>query len=111
MMTKDEIFKLIDAGYTKEEIQALDDIKSPDPEPAAETAAGDERTEQPAAQPAAEKQTATPVNSNDQILEALNKLTNVMIGRNINQTVSETLQERKPEDILAEIIAPPKPKI
>lgn len=109
MMTKDEIFKLIDAGYTKEEIQALDDIKSPDPEPAAEAPAGDERAEQPAAQPAAEKQTAAPVNSNDQILEALNKLTNVMIGRNINQTVSETLQDRKPEDILAEIIAPPRP--
>lgn len=109
-MKLDEILKLIDAGYTKEEIQALE-------QPAADPAPEQTEPAQPGDPPASKAPAADPGQQSpaaqtppqDPVLEALNRLTNMMIDRNINQTVIQP-QTRTTEDALAEIIAPPKPK-
>lgn len=105
-MKVDDILKLINAGYSKADIDAM----------TAEPAAEPETTETPAkaAEPeTTPAQTAEPAQNQtagqDQILEALNRLTNTIINRNINSTVIQPA-ERTPEDALAEIISPPKPK-
>lgn len=103
-MTLDERLTLIRAGYTKEEIQAME---QPAADPAPEQPAADPAPEQQAADPAPEQQTPAP--AQDPILAALDRLTNTIISRNINQTVTQPA-ERTPEDALAEIIAPPNKK-
>jgi len=124
-MKLDEIMKLIDAGYTKADIDALtaaaqsadqpaeqaqQDQQASDQQASDQTA---EQTQQPD-QPAVKTQTAAlptlqPATTNDQILDALNKLTETIVRSNINQTVIQPAQ-RTPEQALAEIIAPPKPE-
>lgn len=102
-MTKEELFKLIDAGFTKEDILQMD-VESATPEPEEQDPAGDAPAEQPA--PQTEQPAEAP--QQDAILTALNRLTNIIVQHNLNDTVAESLNGRKPEDILAEIIAPPK---
>lgn len=108
-MKLNEILKLVDAGYTKADIDAMT------AEPAApETvqAAEPEQTAEAAAEPAQAEQSIIPkppASVNNQILEALDRLTNTIIKGNINSTVIQPV-ERTPEDALAEIISPPKPK-
>ena len=105
-MKLDDILKLIDAGYTKADIDAMTaPAQTAEPAQAAEP----EKT----AEPEAPAQTAEPAQNQtagqDQILEALNRLTNTIIKSNINSTVIQPA-ERTPEDALAEIISPVKPK-
>ena len=100
-MKLDEILTLVKSGYTKDEIAALEapeQSEQPKETPAAQPA--EQPKETPAAQPASQQ--------ND-ILEALNRLTNSLINKNINQTITQPV-ERTAEDALAEIIAPPRPK-
>jgi len=109
-MKVDEILKLIDAGYTKADIDAMTAEPAAEPEQTAEP----EETPAQAAEPAAQapEQTAEPAAQaagQDQILDALNRLTNTIIKSNINATVTQPA-ERTPEEALAEIISPPKPK-
>lgn len=108
-MELENIIKLLDAGYTKDEINALMNPAAPAEEPAEEPA---EPAEDPAPEPA---QAADPAPApapqpagNDQILEALNKLTNAIITKNLNATTAETAKEQTTTDILAKIIAPPR---
>lgn len=99
-MELEKIFKLIDAGYTKEEIQAFEshapEAPAADPEPEPEAPAADP---EPAPAPARQEQ--------DQILAALNRLTDAIMKKNLNVTTAEST---KPDtaDILAKVIAPPK---
>lgn len=106
-MKVDEILKLIDAGYTKADIDAMTAEPAAEPEKTAEP----ETPEQAAEPETAPEQTAEPAQASgqDQILDALNRLTNTIIKSNINATVTQPA-ERTPEDALAEIISPPKPK-
>lgn len=108
-MKLDEIMKLIDAGYTKADIDALtsaddsaDDSAEQEQHADQQAQQDQQSSDQPAAQ--AQQQPAA-----DPILEALNKLTDTIIKSNINHTVTQPAQ-RTPEQALAEIIAPPKPK-
>ena len=101
-MTLDEIMKLIDAGYTKADIDALTSADQPDQQV-------QQANDQPADQPDQQTQQANDQPAADPILDALNKLTETIIKSNINQTVIQPAQ-RTPEQALAEIIAPPKPK-
>ena len=113
-MKLDEIMKLIDAGYTKADIDALTAAAQSADQPAEQAqqdqqASSDqpaEQAQQPAQQPAEQAQQPAA----DPILEALNKLTDTIIQSNINRTVQQPA-ERTPEQALAEIIAPPKPKM
>ena len=103
-MELDKIFKLIEAGYTKEDIQALE-APAADPEPEKEAEAPEAKEapaakEEPAPVPAA-------ASGNDQVLQALNRLTEAIMKKNLNVTTAETTQQ-DPKDILAKVIAPPK---
>lgn len=109
-MKVDEILKLIDAGYTKEDIDAMNAEPAAEPAQTAELEETPEQTAEPEKALAEELLLPKPPASvNDQILEALDRLTNTLIKSNINSTVIQPA-ERTPEDALAEIISPPKPK-
>lgn len=104
-MELEKVFKLIDAGYTKEEIQAFEAQPASDPEPEKESEAPEAKEapaakEEPAPAPAA-------ASGNDQVLQALNRLTDAIMKKNLNVTTAETTQ-KDPADILAKVIAPPK---
>ena len=99
-MDAKNIIALVNAGYTKAEIDAMEAPADPateapeapaDPAPAADP--------QPAEAPAAQPQ-------HDQILQALERLTNSIMQHNLNQTVAQPA-ERTVQDALAAIIAPP----
>lgn len=103
-MELEKVFKLIDAGYTKEDIQKLE-APAADPEPEKEPEAPEAKEapaakEEPAPVPAA-------ASGNDQVLQALNRLTDAIMKKNLNVTTAETTQQ-DPKDILAKVIAPPK---
>lgn len=112
MNTLDSIIKLIDAGYTKSEIDTLitspsvssaaEEQPAPTPEPEPAPPAADP---EPAPEPAEEEKPST----QDAILDYLKQMNANIVRSNLNQTFARA-EERKPEDILAEIIAPPNLK-
>lgn len=105
-MNFDEIMMLVKAGYTKEEISAMQTPADPapaDPAPA-DPAPADPTPADPA--PADPAPAPAPA-GNDQILAALNQLTQAVITNNINRQAFDPTPQRTAEDALAEIIAPP----
>ena len=98
-MELEKVFKLIDAGYTKEEIQAFEAPADPDPE--VKEAPEAKETPEPAPEPKPQP------NEKDQILAALERLTNAVMQKNLNVTTASTTKQ-DPGDILAKVIAPPK---
>ena len=106
-MNYEEIMMLVRAGYTKEEISAMQTPADPAPaDPAlAEPAPADPAPAEPAP---ADPAPADPAPAgNDQILAALNQLTQAVITNNINRQAFDPMPQRTAEDALAEIIAPP----
>lgn len=113
MNTLDSIIKLIDAGYTKSEIDTLinspsvkssaEEQPAPTPEPEPAPSAADPA---PAPEPANEEK---PTSTQDAILDYLKQMNANLIKANLNTEYARPA-ERKPEDILAEIIAPPNAK-
>ena len=103
-MKFDEVMMLIKAGYTKEEIQAME-APAPAPEPTPEPAP--EPTAEPAPEPAAEpapmdqmmQTLQNMIRQNQQMLEAM-QAANVQAAR-MPEEKKET-----PEDLIAKIIAP-----
>ena len=106
-MNAESILKLVDAGFTHDEILALagtaqpteaeppkDEAPAVQPEPAPEPV-------QPAADPNAERY--------DQLLEAMQKLTGAIQAGNILNSSNREDPQLSPEDILAEVVNP-KPK-
>jgi 2-oxoglutarate dehydrogenase E2 component (dihydrolipoamide succinyltransferase) len=117
MNNLETIVKLLDAGYTKAEIDAMLTPAAPAQEqtaPAQEQTAPEAPAEQTApaqeqtapAVPAAPAAPAAPAGSGD-ILEAINKLTQTIVMHNINTQGIAAQPQRTAEDALAEIIAPP----
>lgn len=107
MLTLDQRLALIGAGYTKDDIAAFETPAEP-AEPA-EPAAPAEPAE-PAEPAQQEPAPAAPAaqGGQDQILQALERLTNSIMQHNVNGTVQQP-PERTVDDMLAEIIAPPRP--
>lgn len=104
-MTLDEIMTLVKAGYTKEEIQALQTPAQPaQSAPEEAQPAPEQKPEEPKEAPAAAVQP-----QQDAILDALNRLTNTIISHNTNGTIMQQ-PERTIDQALAEIIAPPAKK-
>lgn len=105
-MTIEEILKLGAMGYTKEDIEAMNNGSEPDPEP--EKAP---EPEQPKQEPEPEQQKADPTKDLLQFMagefEKLNRSIQSanILGSNINQP-----KEKTAEDVLAELIAPPQKK-
>jgi hypothetical protein len=108
-MNYEEIMMLVRAGYTKDEISAMQTPADPapaDPAPADPTLA-DPTPEDPAPADPAPADPAPAPAGNDQILAALNQLTQAVITNNINRQAFDPAPQRTAEDALAEIIAPP----
>lgn len=110
MLSLDQIFKLIDAGYTKEDIQTFT-TTTPEPAKPAEEAPADpapspkETSKPKAAEPQPEQTAQAQPAAQDQILQALERLTNSIMQHNTNSTVIQPA-EHSIDDALAEIIAP-----
>ena len=100
-MELENIIKLIDAGYTKDDINSL---LNP-----SESAEADQDQTPASTQAEPEQPAQSPAGNQDQILEAINKLTSAIMSKNLNTTTAETLKEQTAQDILAKVIAPPKP--
>jgi hypothetical protein len=99
-MDAKNIIALVNAGYTKAEIDAMEQPADPAPEtPEAPADPAPAADPQPAEAPAAQPQ-------QDQILQALERLTNSIMQHNLNQTVVQP-PEHTVQDALAAIIAPP----
>lgn len=113
-MNFDQVMALVNAGFTKEDIQAM---QGGQPEPAAQP-----EPTQPAAQPdpapaQPEQKQAEPPEASSQAngddaysrLEAkLNQLIGLQTQANINANVGSAQPARSTTDILAGVIAPPR---
>lgn len=100
-MTFDQLMKLLDAGFTKAEIMALNGTPTPAPQPEPEPEPA------PAPQPEPEPQPEpAPAPQNDQaaILAKLEELNQTIIRSNINN--SRQPDTESVDDILATIIRP-----
>lgn len=100
-MTFDQLMKLLDAGFTKAEIMALNGTPAPAPQPEPEPEPA------PAPQPEPEPQPEpAPAPQNDQaaILAKLEELNQTIIRSNINN--SRQPDTESVDDILATIIRP-----
>lgn len=103
-MELEQIITLINAGYTKDEIQAFEKPAVPEPEKEPEAP---ETKEAPAAkEESAPAPAATP--GNDQILQALNRLTDAIMKKNLNVTTAQSSSPQTTQDILAKVITPPR---
>ena len=111
-MNFEQVIALVNAGYTKAEIEAMQGAmpeqpetapaENPEPEPAPEQTQG-----------ATEQQTQQPANTahDDPYtrLEAkLNQLIGLQQAQNINANVGNAAPERSSTDILGSVIAPPR---
>lgn len=100
-MTFEQLMKLLDAGFTKAEIMALNGTQEPAPQPEPEPEPA------PAPQPEPEPQPEpAPAPQNDQaaILAKLEELNQTIIRSNINK--SRQPETESVDDILATIIRP-----
>lgn len=98
-MTFEQLIKLLDAGFTKDEIMALNGTPAPAPQPEPEPEPDPEPAPQPEPAPA-------PAPQNDQaaILAKLEELNQTIIRSNINN--SRQPETESVDDILATIIRP-----
>lgn len=116
-MNFDQVMALVNAGFTKEDIQAMQggqpEPAQPEPQPAAQP---DPAPAQPAQTQTAPAQAAAPeassqANGDDayQRLEAkLNQLIGLQTQANINANVGSAQPARSATDILGSVIAPPR---
>ena len=115
-MKFDDVMMLIKAGYTKEEIQAME-APAPTPEPAAEPAPepAPEPIAEPTPEPAPTLENGQPM---DQIMTMLHDMIQqnqqtlqAMQAANIQAARMPAEKKETPEDLIAKIIAPvPKSK-
>lgn len=96
-MTFEQLMKLLDAGFTKEEIMALNGTPAPAPQSEPEPAPQPEPEPQPEPAPA-------PQNDQAAILAKLEELNQTIIRSNINK--SRQPETESVDDILATIIRP-----
>lgn len=104
-MELNDIFKLIDAGYTKADIEALQAAQTPAVPPA------DPEPEPAPAQP--DPEPAPAQNPADERYDRLEKLLTTLIGAqqsiNVNADIGAAdTNRRTPEQILGSVIAPPR---
>lgn len=109
-MKIEDIIKLVDAGFTKDEITAF--TSAPAEAAPAETPEAPEEAaqEEIPAEPAPVK-INMPANQPDQmaqLVKAMEEMSNRIISHNLNQTVTDGAPGRTVEDMLAEVINPPR---
>lgn len=105
-----DIIKLVDAGFTKDDITAL--TAPAQAAPAQDTEAPEEAVKEDiATDQTPVKETQMPANQSDQmaqLIKAMEEMSNRIVSHNINQTVTDGAPARSVEDILAEVINPPR---
>lgn len=99
-MNVEQIIKLIDAGYTKEDIQAMMEPKAT-PAPEVKPEPINEKQEKPAEQPEEKKTESEPVNN--QMLKELQDLKKAVYAMNIMNS-SQPGQPESVDDILAKAL-------
>lgn len=112
-MNFDQVMALVNAGFTKEDIQAMqggqpEPAAQPEPQPAAQP---DPEPAQPAQTQAETPAASSQANGDDAYsrLEAkLNQLIGLQTQANINANVGSAQPARSATDILAGVIAPPR---
>ena len=95
-MTLEQIIKLLDAGYTKADIEAMQAQPAADPETQKDPAAA--AAEKPEEKPEEKKPESEPVNA--QVLQELRDLKKAVYGINIMK--SEQPERKSVDDILSE---------
>lgn len=110
-MNFDQVMALVNAGFTKEDIQAMQggqpEPAQPDPTPAQPETQPAQPAQKPAETPAASSQAGG--DDAYQRLEAkLNQLIGLQTQANINANVGSAQPARSATDILAGVIAPPR---
>lgn len=105
-MDLNDIITLVKAGYTKDEINAMQSLPAepaagpaevtPDPQPVPE-----ENAPVPAPAPVQEP------GSYERMESLLTQLINITQGQNINANMAAAVPTRTSQDILADVIAPP----
>lgn len=120
-MKLEDIITLLNAGYTKEEIQAMDQPAPNDqhPEGLPLSPSGDTKASAASTKSDAEKPDAVPAapaapasdGRDDKVLGAINALTAAIQKMNVQSSnIPGGDLETTPEDVLANIINPPKLK-
>ena len=110
-MNTENILKLVEAGFTKEDILALagtaqpEEAMPPNDETPAQPEPVKEQPAQPAPEPAADPNAARYT----ELLEAMQKLTGAIQAGNILNSSNREQPQLTPEDVIAEVLAP-KPK-
>ena len=109
-MKIEELMKLIDAGYTKSEIEALTGTKEEaKEEPKKETK--EEPKEDPKQETKEEsKQDTQTTDMLELIVQKFDELRSAVQESNINKSDNKMVADKTPEDMLAEIIKPPRKK-
>lgn len=105
-MELEKIFKLVDAGFTKEEIIKLSGSEEPNEEPK------EEPKEEPAKEePKKEELAADPTHDMLKLIaDKFDELKTTIQQDNINKTNNKMVGEKTPEELFAEIINPPRKK-
>lgn len=108
-MKVNDILKLLDAGYTREEIQQMEQAEAPEEAAPVDIPEEPEKEEEKTEAVVANQAQPDPVQ--DQIAKltaAMERMSGMIISQNINRTVTEGAPERSIEDMLAEVINPPR---
>lgn len=101
-MNIDSILKLVEAGFSKEEITAMTQTAQAQEEPAQEEPKTEPVREEPVKEePAQDKRY-------DELLSAMNRLTGAIQAGNILNSNNKEVKEPSAEDILAEVLSPSK---
>ena len=106
-MELEKIFKLVDAGFTKEEIIKLSGAGS---EPAKEEPK-EELKEEPKKEEPKEEPAADPTHDMLKLIaDKFDELKTTIQQDNINNSNNKMVGEKTPEELFAEIINPPRKK-
>ena len=101
-MNIDSILKLVEAGFSKEEITAMTQTAQAQEEPAQEEPKTELVKEEPVKEePAQDKRY-------EELLSAMNRLTGAIQAGNILNSNNKEVKEPSAEDILAEVLSPSK---
>ena len=107
-MELEKIFKLVDAGFTKEEIIKLSGAGS---EPAKEEPKEEPKKEEPKEEPKKEEPAADPTHDMLKLIaDKFDELKTTIQQDNINKTNNKMVGEKTPEELFAEVINPPRKK-
>lgn len=106
-MNIDSILKLVEAGFSKEEITAMTQTAQAQEEPAQEEPKTEPVREEPVKEEPVKEEPAQDKRY-EELLSAMNRLTGAIQAGNILNSNNKEVKEPSAEDILAEVLSPSK---